>query len=358
MNDRLASLAGWIYRGALLGCPRAFRRRHGRDMRATFEALVRDAAARGSLAFAAVVARELADVARAAVRARLAPPSVPPSSQRSRPVGALWQDVRYASRMLRRQPGFAAVAVVTLALGIGATTAVFTVVNGVLLRPLAYGHPDRLVVLLYGKPGRLSPWFSPINFQDVTRDSQAFSAAAAATPTTVNLTGSADPERVDGALVSWNYFDVLEVAMRRGRGFAESDGQGDGNVVVISDGLWQRRFGGRPDAIGSTLKLDGRACTVVGVAPPDMKLPAGAELWQPLIFKPGDVAETAAARSGLRGSRALAPGVDLDRANVAVGTVARRLAEAYRSTNADRIAARRRSRNAWSATSGRRSSSC
>ena len=117
-------------------------------------------------------------------------------------MSTLFQDIRYAARMLRRQPGFTIVAVLTLALGIGANTAVFTVVNGVLLRPLPYHDPDRLVVLLYGRPGRLTPWFSPLNYRDVIGGTPTLQDAAAFTPSTANLTGSGEPERVDGASVS------------------------------------------------------------------------------------------------------------------------------------------------------------
>src|SRR5689334_4935291 len=122
---------------------------------------------------------------------------------------SLWQDLKYAARALVRQPAFAAVALVTLALGIGATTAVFTVVNGVLLRPLPYGDPDRLVVLLNGQADRLHPWFSPPNFLDVTKEANAFEDAAAFDPVTESLTGRGEPQQIQGAEVTWNFFSVL-----------------------------------------------------------------------------------------------------------------------------------------------------
>jgi hypothetical protein len=132
------------------------------------------------------------------------------------------------------------VAILTLALGIGTTTAVFTIVNGVLLRPLPYRDPGRLVMLYYGHHGNVSPWFSPLNLRDYVGRSDAFAGASAVAPTTVNLTGPADPERLQGARVSWNYFNLIGVSMALGRPFAESDAQGDGNQIVISDGLWRR----------------------------------------------------------------------------------------------------------------------
>lgn len=117
----------------------------------------------------------------------------------------LFGNLRHAWRLLRRQPAFTAVAILTLALGIGTTTAVFTIVDGVLLRPLPYRDPSRLVTLFYGHQGRVSPWFSPLNFRDYVGPSEAFADAAAVAPIAVNMTGVGDPERIQGARVSWNY---------------------------------------------------------------------------------------------------------------------------------------------------------
>ena len=198
----------------------------------------------------------------------------------------LLRDLRHAWRLLRRQPAFTGVAILTLALGIGTTTAVFTIVNGVLLRPLPYRDPSRLVMLFYGHQGRVSPWLSPLNVRDYVGPSDAFAEASAVAPITVNMTGLGDPERLQGARVSWNYFKLLGVPMALGRAFAEGDAQGDGNQIVLADGLWRRRFGGRPDVVNSTTTLDGHDVTIVGVAPASLRFPAAAEFWQPLIFKP------------------------------------------------------------------------
>ena len=119
----------------------------------------------------------------------------------------------------------------------------------------------------------MSPWFSPPNFRDYVAQNDAFSATAALAPITVNMTGLGEPERLQGARVSWNYFDVLGVGMAHGRAFAEADNQSDGNRIVLSDGLWRRRFGGRPDVINSTTTLDGHVVTIVGVASADMNFP-------------------------------------------------------------------------------------
>ena len=197
--------------------------------------------------------------------------------------------LRHASRALRLQPAFSGVAILSLALGIGATTAVFTVVYGVVLRPLPYRDPGRLVMLMYGHHGTVSPWFSPPNFRDYVARNKAFSASAALAPITVNMTDRGEPERLQGARVSWNYFDVLGVGIAHGRGFVEADSHGDGNQVVLSHGLWRRRFGERPDVVNSTTTLDGRTVTIVGVASADLNFPRAAEFWQPLIFTARDV---------------------------------------------------------------------
>jgi putative ABC transport system permease protein len=334
-QPRLIAAAARIYGAALVVCPRPVRRRYGAEMRRTFEAQCGEALPRGAFAVAGVLARELADLTVASIDARRQPSAMShqPCQRRSDAVRALFQDIQYAARMLRRQPAFTIVAVLTLALGIGANSAVFTVVNGVLLRPLPYHEPDRLVVLLYGRPGRVTPWFSPLNYRDFVDRSAAFQEAAAFTPVTSNLTGLGEPERVDGASVSWNYFAVLGVTMREGRGFVEAEGSVDGNVVVISDGLWRRQFGGRPDAIGATIRLDGRPRTIVGIAPGDVDLPAGAEFWRPLIFTPRDLAPASRGAQWISVVARLEPAGDVARSTSALQTVAAHLAAEYARTN-------------------------
>lgn len=252
-------------------------------------------------------------------------------------MSALWQDTRYALRMLRRQPGFAIIAVLTLALGIGANTAVFTVVNGVLLRPLPYGDPDRLVVLLNGRAGRVGPWYSPLNYIDVTTQSHVFAEAAAFNPVTANLTGRGDPQRVDGAEVTWPFFSVLGVTPRMGRAFLESDATTGAPVVVVSDGFWRRELGKRPDAVGATIQMDGKEYTVVGVAPSDVTLPRRAEFWWPLVFTPDNLAPRSRGAQWVSVVARLEPGVGLEQANSAMAVVASRLAEQFPLNNKDRL---------------------
>jgi predicted permease len=251
---------------------------------------------------------------------------------------SLFSDLRYAARMLRRQPGFSIVAVMTLALGIGANTAVFTVVNGVLLRPLPYREPGRLVQLFNGRNGRMSMTLSPPNFLDVTSQSGVFSAATAISSSQANLTGAGDPQLIDGANVTASFFQVLGVVPRIGRGLVEAGGAGAGaDVVVIGDGLWRRQFGARADIAGSTMRLDGKPFTIVGVAPPDLNVPAGAEYWRPLVFKPRDVSDSARGAQWIGGIARLQDGVDLERAKAAMSVVAERLSRDFPRTNKDRV---------------------
>ena len=241
----------------------------------------------------------------------------------------LLQNLRDACRVLRRQPAFSGVAILTLALGIGATTAVFTVVYGVLLRPLPYRDPGRLVMLQYGHKGIVSPWFSPPNFRDYAAQNDAFSGTAALTPITVNMTGLGEPERLQGARVSWNYFDLLGVGMAYGRGFVEADRQGDGNRIVLSYGFWRRRFGGRPDVINSTTTLDGRAVTIVGVASADLTFPATAQFWQPLVFTPRDLSDESRGAQWVQVLARLNIAVSPQQATTALQTVGRSLAREF-----------------------------
>lgn len=237
---------------------------------------------------------------------------------------------------MRRQPGFAAITVITLALGIGANTAVFTVVNGVLLRPLPYADPERLVILLYGRTARMGPYYSPPNYRDVTAQSGVFESWAALNTTTANVTGRGDPERVDGAEVTADFFKVLGVAPRFGRALQGSDEASGGRVVVLSDAFWRRRFGAQPDIVGSIVQMDGAAYTIVGVAGPELAFPRRADFWRPLIFKPRDIAPQARGAQWITPIARLKPGVTLAQANSAMDAVASRLAEQFSRSNRDR----------------------
>ena len=186
-------------------------------------------------------------------------------------------DVRFALRLFKRTPGFAALAVLTLAIGIGANTAIFSVTNAVLLRKLAYRDPDRLVLVDARRPSenvKQGP-LTWVRFQQVRDRNRSFDGIAAVTPDAFNLTGLGEPEQLQAGRVSWNFFPILGVEARAGRTFLpEEDRPGSAPVAILSDSLWQRRFGRRADALGQTLMLDGRAYTIVGVAPAGFQFPA------------------------------------------------------------------------------------
>jgi len=177
-----------LFAAALRLLPERVREEYGAEMIQAFEERCRAAAAHGRVAHATTVVHELADLAAAAIHLR----HRAPESERTR-MSTILNDVRHALRTLRRQPAFTAIAAGTLAIAIGVTTAVFTVVNGVLLRPLPFPEPGRLVVLLYGSARGVSPWLSPLNYRDYVAQTGVFERAAASTPTTKNFSGGGDP---------------------------------------------------------------------------------------------------------------------------------------------------------------------
>ena len=199
-------------------------------------------------------------------------------------------DLRYGLRQLRHSPGFALIAIVTLALGIGLNTALFSVVRSVILKPLPYREPDRLV-RVWMDNRRLEmreDWASYLNYQDYKRLGTSFESFAAFTEPTMNLIGDGEPERIRGAFAEAALFDVLGVAPAAGRVFGrDEETAGKENVVVIGWGLWQRRFGGT-DAIGRPLDFDGRRLTVIGVMPAGFAFPSNTtEFWAPLVVGEG-----------------------------------------------------------------------
>jgi putative ABC transport system permease protein len=203
---------------------------------------------------------------------------------------ALWRDLRFALRGLGRAPAFTVVAVLTLGLGIGANTAIFSVINTVLLRPLAYADPDRLVALTSSLSARglADVAASAPEVNDYAREVDAFQGVAAAWPISINLTENGEPERISAAVVSPNFFSLLGVAPVLGRDFTRDDTGGHiGYVAVISYELWQRRFGGERSAIGKTVRLDDDPITIIGVMPKGFRHPIESnasplELWAPV----------------------------------------------------------------------------
>jgi putative ABC transport system permease protein len=206
----------------------------------------------------------------------------------------LWQDLRYGVRMLLKHKSVTAIAVLSLALGIGANTAIFSLVDAVLLRPLPFPEPDRLVMVWeeasrIGFP-RNTP--APANYADWKAQNQTFEDLAAIRYGSYNLTDENEPEKVEAQAVTANFFPLLGVAPIRGRIFAPEEDQPDGNkVVMISYGLWQRRFGGDPEMIGKELLLDGQKHTIIGIMPPGFQfLARELDLWLPMAFTARDLA--------------------------------------------------------------------
>ena len=252
-----------------------------------------------------------------------------------------WQDLRYAARMLRTRPGFAAVAIVTLALGIGASTVMFTVVNGVLLRPLPYPEPDKLIAVhahtetwnsqLFGEQNLSYP-----DFVDFKRESH-FLLMAGSLFNDGTLSGSGDPEHVDFQEISANLFSVLRVNPVQGRVFLpEEDRPGAAPVAILSYNFWQRHFAGKPEALGASVILDGKLYTVVGITPagfrlrdnePDLLTPLGQDTARFLQSRgPHPVGVVAR----------LVPGATLAQAQDELSAIGRHLAEQYKDTNAER----------------------
>ena len=203
----------------------------------------------------------------------------------------LIQDLRYGVRTLRKSPGFAAVAVLTLAIGIGANTAIFSFVNGVLLKPLPYGEPERIVRVLEKPPGGGRNGISTLNYLDWQHDNTVFEYMAAQTGGSVTLTGRSEPVQLRGARVSPHYFDIFGIQPVLGRSFAPDEDQlGKERVAILSHPLWNSQFGADPGIIGASIILDGIPHTVIGV------LPAGgafdrafAQIWRPLAFEPANM---------------------------------------------------------------------
>ena len=241
----------------------------------------------------------------------------------------LIKDLRYGLRMLRRKPGFTGVAVLTLALGIGANTAIFSVVNAVLLRPLPYPDPERLVSIYESLPQGGTGSVSAPNFLDWRAQSDVFTGIAAYQYGDFNLQEEQQPVRAVGAQVSANFFEVLGAAPQAGRAFAEGeDRAGSDRVVVLSDKLWRRNYGADPGVVGRDILLGGEKYAVVGVMPPQVQFPAASvELWVPLAFSDGQLAN--------RGSHAfltfgrLKPGVSFDQAQAQMSTIGRILEQQY-----------------------------
>jgi predicted permease len=257
-------------------------------------------------------------------------------------ISALWQDIRYGFRMLRKNPGFTVIAVLALALGIGANTAIFSVVNATLLRPLPYKEADRLVMVWNREPEDEKAAIAPADFLDWRDRNTVFEQMAASRSWSFNLTQSGQPERILGAVANASLFPVLGVSAAIGRTFLpEEEMSGTGRVVVLSHGLWQRLFGSNPGVVGQKLVLNGESFTVVGVMPDGFQYPQGAELWVPprhiVPESPtaGATSDATKVRDNhyLRVIARLKPQATLNQAKAEMETITRQLEQQYPETN-------------------------
>jgi len=247
----------------------------------------------------------------------------------------LGRDLRYGARMMLKNPGFTLVAVITLALGIGMNTAIFSVVYSVLLRPLPYHAPEKLMAMHSTFPQKniFRNAVSAPDFVDWRAQNQVFDAMSAYAFGTYTLTGSNLPERFIGLRVSANFFQTLGVKPRLGRAFLpEEEEAGRNRVVVLSYGLWESRFGADPDLPGKTVSLNGENYTVVGVAPKDFRF-APVEIYAPLTFSAADMSDTARGMHSLRVIARLKADVTFAQAKTDIENISRRLERQYPVTN-------------------------
>ena len=240
--------------------------------------------------------------------------------------------------MVRKSPGFAAAAVIVLALGIGANTAIFSVVNAVLLRPLPLPEPDRLMLVWHVPPAKSFPGVtrfsvSPANYLDWQNQSRVFEKMAALSRPSMNLTGGSQPESLTAGSATADFFSVMKTAPILGRVFgADEDQPGHDKVVLLSTAFWKSHFGSNSNALGQKLTLDGDAYTVIGVMPPTFDFPPNAQIWVPLVWTDKDRA--------VRGDHnyivvaRLMPGVNLTQAQAEMDTISGRLQQQYPADNA------------------------
>ena len=249
-------------------------------------------------------------------------------------MGTLLQDMSFGFRMLKKSPGFTAVAVVTLALGIGANTALFSVVNGVLLSPLPFPQPDQLVTLHENKPNFEGGSISYPNFRDWRKENHTFSSLALARAYAFSLTGIGEAEQVTGEFISSDFFAVLGVRPVIGRTFTEAEEPvGAGPVALISAGLWQRKFSSKPDILGTNITLDGRDYTIIGVIPSNLQLDIpgfrDSQIYAPIGQWSNPILLERSAGLGFHGIGRLKAGVTIEQARADMDGVTRSLAEAF-----------------------------
>src|ERR1700688_1781398 len=245
------------------------------------------------------------------------------------------QDLRYALRVLLKNPGFTLVAVLTLALGIGANTAIFSVVNTVLLRPLPYPNPDSLVKVWTHFTGIGLPndqnWFSAPELRDVREQNRSFSDVSVISTGIYNLGVSGHPQSLNGATVSPSFFTILGVNPNLGRTFSPDEAeQGHDRVVVLGYGLWQRVFGSDPQIVGKDVAIDGRSCKVIGVMPKGFDYPSPSDFWTPQVFLPTDFGPNNRGSHGYEVLARIKPGLSHAQARSDMAAVSKSIIEQNR----------------------------
>lgn len=247
----------------------------------------------------------------------------------------LWQDLKFGIRTLIKSPGFAIVALLTLALGIGANSAIFSVVNAILLRPLAYKNPEQLVMINHNYVKiNLKASVSAFGYKYYCDNAKSFESIAAMAGWAANLTGEGEPERLTGQSVSANFFQTLGAEASKGRTFATGeDSEGKNRVLVLSHGFWQRRFGGDPDILNKTLSLNGENYNVVGVMPEGFQfgreLGMIIDLWRPIVFTPDQLSSDSITNEFLMVIGRLRQGVTQQQAQTEMHGIAANLRQQY-----------------------------
>jgi putative ABC transport system permease protein len=300
-----------FYRALLRLYPAGFRSEYGDELATAFAQVEREHT--GPLAPVILMAKAVADVGPNALAVHL---------------DILRQDLRYTVRSLRRAPGFALTAILVVALGVGANTAAFSLADFVLLRPLPYPEPDRLVKLWQSTPGYGTMELSPANFRDwETMATSSFSGMGAYWEGAVNLVGDGEPRRLASARVTPELLPLVGVGAFMGRIIVPADSMGE-PTVVISHELWRTQFGGNAGVLGRTVRLDGTPHTIVGVMPPDFHFPSrSVDLWTPLILMGEDFEDRN--DNYLDGVARLRPGVTLEAAQAELDRVAKQLELQY-----------------------------
>lgn len=268
------------------------------------------------------------------VERRVAPEPIINDTNRTNVIAGIWQDLRYGTRALLKKPGFTAVVVATLALGIGANTALFSVVNGVLLNPLPYPEPDQLVTIHQSKPNFETGAIPFPNFRDLQKENQTFSAMAISRGFGFSLIGAGEAERVNARLITSDFFTVLGIKPALGRTFLPGeDEKGATPVALISEDIWQRKFNSTPDVLSKGITLDDKSYSIVGVIPATFTLLRNVDVYVPIGQWNNLALSNRGVGLGLHGIGRLKPGITIEQAQADLNRVMRDLAAAYPDSN-------------------------